>query len=110
MTPGRWSLIQNERALSIDRTKLYAKLTYSKYILGNVMSQLHCYVPDALAKKFRDKAEQSHLSVSKYLAMLVKREVDNQWPDGYFDLFGGWQGNALERSDQGSNEQREELN
>ena len=62
------------------------------------MSQLHCYVNDDLAKRFRKKAEQAHLSVSKYLAVLVEREVGNQWPEGYFDLFGKWQGGALECS------------
>ena len=70
------------------------------------MSQLHCYLPDELAKKFQKKAEQSHLSASKYLAMLVKREVENEWPDGYFDLFGSWQGGRLERPDQEGYEQR----
>ncbi len=62
------------------------------------MSQLHCYVNDELAKRFQEKAEQSNLSVSKYLAVLVEREVKNQWPDGYFELFGKWEGEPLARS------------
>ena len=71
------------------------------------MSQLHCYVNDELAKRFQKKAEQAHLSVSKYLATLVEREVKNQWPEGYFDLFGGWKGDPLERSAVGDYEKRE---
>lgn len=73
------------------------------------MSQLHCYVQDELAKKFQKKAEQASLSVSKYLALLVQREVENQWPEGYFDLFGAWQGKPLERLSQGDHEKRERL-
>ncbi len=70
------------------------------------MSQLHCYVADELARKFREKAESVHLSVSKYLALLVKREVGEQWPQNYFDCFGAWQGEPLERPEQGKHEQR----
>lgn len=73
------------------------------------MAQLHCYIPDEVAEKFRKKAEHVHLSTSKYLAMLVKREVDNQWPEGYFDLFGSWEGEPLKRPEQGEYENRSEL-
>ena len=71
------------------------------------MPQLHCYVPDDLAKRLQEKAQQAHLSVSKYLALLIKKEVENQWPEGYFELFGSWQGDPLERPPQGDYEQRE---
>ena len=70
------------------------------------MAQLHCYVPDDLAKRFQDKARKSNLPVSRYLALLIEKEVENQWPEGYFDLFGGWLGERLERPDQGQFEQR----
>ena len=73
------------------------------------MAQLHCYVNDALAKRFQKKAEQAHLSVSKYLATLVEREVSNDWPDDYFDLFGSWQGEPLERTQDADYEQRQSL-
>ncbi|MCF7971386.1 MAG: hypothetical protein K9L22_09525 [Methylococcaceae bacterium] len=74
------------------------------------MTQLHCYVPDDVASKLQEKATQAHLSLSKYLALLVKKEVENQWPDDYFQLFGTWQGEPLERSEQGDYEQREGFN
>lgn len=73
------------------------------------MAQLHCYIPDEIAAQLQKKAEQAHLSVSKYLAKLVKQEVGNQWPEGYFDLFGTWEGEALERPPQGGYEKRLEL-
>ena len=71
------------------------------------MAQLHFYIPDQLAEKVKIKAEHSHLSVSKYLATLVKKEVANDWPDDYFELFGSWEGDALQRPEQGDFEQRE---
>ena len=70
------------------------------------MPQLHCYIQEELARKLQEKAQQAHLSVSKYLALLVKREVENEWPTDYFELFGSWQGESLERAPQGEYEER----
>jgi hypothetical protein len=70
------------------------------------MPQLHCYVKEELADKLQIKAQQAHLSVSKYLALLVEKEVGAQWPEGYFELFGSWSGDPLERPSQGEYEQR----
>jgi hypothetical protein len=47
--------------------------------------------------------------VSKYLALLVEKEVEAQWPEGYFELFGRWNGDPLERPPQGEYEQRVSL-
>jgi hypothetical protein len=73
------------------------------------MAQLHFYIPDLIADKIKIKAEHAHLSVSKYLAELVKREVANQWPEDYFDNFGKWGGEPLHRPTQGTIEKRETL-
>ncbi len=76
------------------------------------MAQLHFYVPDEVEVQLRRKAQQAHLSLSRYLADLVKRETapKNQWPEGYFDqVFGQWQGEALVRPPQGDMENRLEF-
>jgi hypothetical protein len=73
------------------------------------MPQLHCYVTDELAEKLWEKARKSHLSISRYLALLVEQGVENQWPGGYFELFGKWKGEPLERPAQGAYEQREDF-
>ncbi|MCF8056116.1 MAG: hypothetical protein K9K37_05715 [Desulfocapsa sp.] len=73
------------------------------------MAQLHCYVPDEVAARFQEKAKHAHLPVSKYLAKLIKKEVEQEWPEDYFSLFGSWEGDKLQRPDQGELEQREEL-
>ena len=73
------------------------------------MPQLHCYVPDSIAEQLQDKAERAHTSVSKYLAELIKKDVGTDWPEGFFDLFGAWEGEPLIRGEQGDYEHRLEL-
>lgn len=72
------------------------------------MAQLHCYVPEEIAEQARRRAEQTGLSLSRYLAELVKRDAqaNSGWPEGYFDLFGQWEGAPLERAPQGEFEKR----
>jgi len=73
------------------------------------MAQIHCYIPDQIASKLSEKAERNHLSVSKYLDSLVRKDISSGWPSGYFDqVFGGWEGDEpLQRPKQGEYETRE---
>lgn len=75
------------------------------------MAQLHCYVPEDVAEKAQQRAEQAGLSLSRYLAELIKRDTQAHggWPEGYFDLFGKWEGEPLERSPQLPLEKRLDL-
>lgn len=74
------------------------------------MPQLHLYLPEPLAEKVKQKARQSGLSTSKYLAELIKRDVDAGWPEAFFtEVAGGWQGKPLERPPQGEFELRDNL-
>ncbi len=63
------------------------------------MAQLHCYVPEEIAQQAQRRATQSGLSLSRYLAELVKRDAgaSADWPEGYFDIFGKWEGAPLVR-------------
>jgi hypothetical protein len=56
------------------------------------MPQLHFYVPDDVAGQIRHRAAQAKLSVSRYVAELVKRDAGLGWPDGYFEDIsaGAW--------------------
>jgi len=74
------------------------------------MAQLHFYVPDTIAEKIKLKADESQLSVSKYMAQLAKREVEEEWPKDYFKFFGQWQGDTLKRPVDLPFENREQLN
>lgn len=74
------------------------------------MPQLHMYVPEQVAKSLRDRARAKNMSISKYLAELVEREVVNDWPEGYFEgVLGRWQGVPLERPEQLELEERDPL-
>ena len=50
------------------------------------------------------------MSVSRYLANLVEREVITDWPERFFEeVVGGWKGDPLQRPSQGEFERREDL-
>jgi hypothetical protein len=72
------------------------------------MPQLNLYVNDELAERIRKAADDADLSVSRYLAELVQREIATEWPADFFEsVVGGWQGEPLERAPQGEYEPRE---
>lgn len=74
------------------------------------MPQMHFYVPDAMAKQLRARARAQGLSVSRYLADVVRHELGAGWPEGFFEeVVGGWQGKPLRRPPQGKLENREIL-
>lgn len=88
-----------EGELRLDITKCY---TYMWHM------QLHLYLPEEIAEEVRKRAEARGLSVSRFLAELVKREVAGGWPEGYFErVVGSWEG--LERPAQGKADLRDSL-
>ena len=61
------------------------------------MPQLHLYVPQEIAEALRKQAEAKHMSLSRYLAAIVKREIAGGWPEDFFEkVAGSWQGEPLE--------------
>ena len=61
------------------------------------MPQLHLYVPEDIALKVQQQAKERNLSVSRYLADVIKREVGEGWPEGYFErVCGKWEGDVPE--------------
>ena len=74
------------------------------------MPQLNLYVNDELAERIQRAAKKADMSVSRYLAEVVRREVSAEWPAGFFEeVIGGWQGKPLERATQGAFEKRDVL-
>jgi hypothetical protein len=62
------------------------------------MSQLTIYLPDPLLRELKDRARRQKLSVSAYLAALVRRETSPPvWSDAFLASFGGWKGEGIER-------------
>ena len=63
----------------------------------------------AEAKKRGDAIEtiaQKYLSIARIFAQEKDTRQNGQWPEGYFDFFGSWQGETLKRPEQGKIEQR----
>jgi hypothetical protein len=74
------------------------------------MPQLHAYVPERVAARLRARARARGIPVSRYLAELIRRDVDLGWPADFFDrVAGGWKGEALRRAPQGKAEERDAL-
>lgn len=71
------------------------------------MPQLHLYVPEELASEIARRAQALGMSVSRFLAEVVGRDIGSGWPEGYFeDVIGGWRGEPLERAAQLDYEER----
>jgi hypothetical protein len=74
------------------------------------MPQMHLYVSMDIAKEVKRRAASKGVSTSGYLADLVRREVADEWPPGFFEeVIGGWVGEPLERPEQLPLEERTEL-
>lgn len=73
------------------------------------MPQLYFYVPAEVAARVRQRAEAYAMTISGYLAEIVRREVSTEWPKGFFEeVIGGWKGEPLQRPPQGDFEHRDE--
>jgi predicted DNA-binding protein len=55
------------------------------------MAQLAIYIEDQLAKRLDNAAKSSGKSKSKWVADAIKRSLQDQWPEGFFDLAGSWE-------------------
>lgn len=74
------------------------------------MPQLSFHVTDKVAAELQRRAKAKGVSVSNYVAEIVRREIGQGWPDGFFEkVVGGWIGEPLERPLQGDYETRENL-
>ena len=71
---------------------------------------VYFYVPEQVAERVRQEASAAGLSVSQYLAKVVKQELHPQWPTGFFEeVIGGWQGEPLQRAEQGAFDMRDSV-
>ena len=74
------------------------------------MPQMHLYVSKDIAEEVKRRAAGKGVSTSRYLADLVRGEVADEWPPGFFEeVIGGWVGEPLERPEQLPLEERTEL-
>lgn len=80
------------------------------------MAQLAVYIDDNLSKRLDKAAKSSGKSKSKWVANAIEKSLDDQWPQGFFNLAGSWKDNEGPeeilrriRKGMGSSETREEL-
>ena len=72
------------------------------------MPQLHLYVNDDVAAEVKRRATEAGMSVSRFLALLIRERTSTGWPEDWFDRVpGGWRDAPLEREPQGTFETRE---
>ncbi|MHB2019453.1 MAG: hypothetical protein ACYCW6_21090 [Candidatus Xenobia bacterium] len=74
------------------------------------MPQLHLYLPGPLAEEVKRRAETKGVSVSAWLADVVRSQLGDAWPPGYLeDVIGCTREDPLSRPDQGDFETRDPL-
>lgn len=56
------------------------------------MPQLAIYIDDTLSRKLTKAIKESGKSRSKWVADLIKAKLEDEWPDGFFELAGSWEG------------------
>ena len=50
-----------------------------------------------MTDKIKAKADHVDLSAYRYITERVKRKIANQWPEDYYEVFGKWEGDPLQR-------------
>ena len=58
------------------------------------MAQLALYIDDQLAERLDKAVKASGKSKSKWVAEAIRHSLQDQWPEGFFDLAGSWDDNA----------------
>ncbi len=54
------------------------------------MAQITIYLEDTTIAKIKQAAKKSGKSISQWIARLVKKEVDSQWPMQVREAAGKW--------------------
>jgi len=55
------------------------------------MAQLAIYIDDQLAERLNKTVKASKKSKSRWVADAIKRSLQDQWPEGFFELAGTWE-------------------
>ncbi len=57
------------------------------------MGQITIYLDKELETKIKTAAKTSDLSVSKWIADIIKEKISTEWPKDIVDLAGSWKNN-----------------
>lgn len=64
---------------------------------GSDMAQITFYIDDDLRDRIVAAADRAGISVSKWISARLRTALEDEWPDGYFELFGSLAEEGLER-------------
>jgi hypothetical protein len=53
------------------------------------MPQISIYIEKTLYMEVRSKAEELGVPFSNYVSTVLRKHIDNSWPEGYFEKFVG---------------------
>lgn len=60
------------------------------FYLGEIMGQVTIYLDNEIENQMKTAAKTNHLSVSKWVAKIIKDKVSTQWPQDIVNLAGSW--------------------
>lgn len=60
------------------------------------MPQVSLYIDQILYMELKAKAKEKGVSTSSYVNGVLKEHIDDDWPEGYFDLFGSVDDDSFE--------------
>jgi len=55
------------------------------------MPQVAIYIDETLSKKLDEVSKASGKSKSKWVADVITKRLENEWPQGFFELAGSWE-------------------
>ena len=55
------------------------------------MAQMAIYIDNQLAQRLEKAVKASGKSKSKWVAEAIRRSLQDQWPEGFFELAGKWE-------------------
>jgi hypothetical protein len=77
------------------------------------MGQVTIYLDNEIENKMKLAARTNHMSVSKWVAGLIREKISTEWPQGVVNLAGSWEKDfpllAEIRSTEGEDAEREVL-
>lgn len=66
------------------------------------MAQVTIYLNDEIAHRVESAAKEAGVSTSSWVRARLEQSLSQQWPEGYFNLFGCLADSDLERPEQPS--------
>jgi hypothetical protein len=55
------------------------------------MAQMAIYINNQLAERLEKAVKASGKSKSKWVAEAIRRSLQDEWPEGFFELAGKWE-------------------